>query len=77
MDTLEKLEERINKALAIIERLSEENKTIKVENDSLKKELTESCSKLAEFEAMESERSERIKGKLNNILEKLGTLEQM
>lgn len=77
MDTLEKLEEKINRALALIEKLTEENKTLKFENESLKRELNETKSRLSKVESLDSERSEKIKGKLNNILEKLGALEQI
>jgi len=77
MDTLEKLEEKINKALALIEKLTEENKSFKAENESLRKDLAEAKSKLTKLESQESERAEKIKGKLNNILEKLGALEQI
>jgi len=77
MDTLEKLEEKINRVLALIERLTEENKTLKSENESLKRELSETKSRLSKVESLDLERSEKMKGKLNNILEKLGALEQI
>ena len=77
MDTLEKLEERINKALALIERLTEENKALKTENGNLKSELSEVRDKKAQLESLELERSDKIKTKLNNILNKLETLDQI
>ncbi len=77
MDTLERLEEKINKALALIEKLTEENKFLKSENEALKKELNDTKSRFEKMELAETERSAKIKGKLNNILEKLGALEQI
>ena len=77
MDTLEKLEERINKALSLIEKLTEGNKVLKVENENLKSELTEVKSKMAQMESLELERSDKIKTKLNSILNKLENLEQV
>jgi len=77
MDTLEKLEERINKALSLIEKLTEGNKVLKVENENLKSELTGVKSKMAQMESLELERSDKIKTKLNSILNKLENLEQV
>ncbi len=77
MDTLEKLEERINKALNLIEKFTEENKVLKAENENLKSELAEVKSKMAQMESLELERSDKIKTKLNIILNKLGNLEQV
>ena len=77
MDTLEKLEERINKALNLIEKLTEGNKVLKVENENLKSELTGVKSKMAQMESLELERSDKIKTKLNSILNKLENLEQV
>lgn len=77
MDTLEKLEDRINKALSLIEKLTEGNKVLKVENENLKSELTGVKSKMAQMESLELERSDKIKTKLNSILNKLENLEQV
>ncbi|UCD16905.1 MAG: cell division protein ZapB [Candidatus Zixiibacteriota bacterium] len=77
MDTLEKLEEKISKALTMIDRLKDENSTLKGENNQLKKELDEARSRLNEIERGESEKSEKIKGRLNTILSKLDALEQV
>ncbi|MCX6828361.1 MAG: hypothetical protein NT002_03665 [candidate division Zixibacteria bacterium] len=77
MDTLEKLEERINKALNLIEKLTEGNKVLKVENENLKSELIGVKSKMAQMESLELERSDKIKTKLNSILNKLENLEQV
>ena len=77
MDTLEKLEEKITKAVALIERLTLEKNAISEENSRLRAQLAEIESKLARIETADSGKSDRIKTKLNGILEKLGTLEQM
>jgi FtsZ-binding cell division protein ZapB len=77
MDTLEKLEERINKALSLIEKLSNENRTLKAENEELKRELAVIRDEFAKLERAESERSAKAKAKLDGILEKLGALERI
>ncbi|MEW6014407.1 MAG: cell division protein ZapB [Candidatus Zixiibacteriota bacterium] len=76
MDALERLEERINKAVALIDKLKEENQILKSEKDRLGKELAEAKARLTELERKESERADAIKTKLGNILDKLGMLEQ-
>ncbi|HDL03819.1 MAG: hypothetical protein DRP46_03085 [Candidatus Zixiibacteriota bacterium] len=76
MDTLEKLEEKITKAVTLIERLNAEKKSLMEENGRLKEKLTKTEARLSEIEKNESERSEKMKSKLGNILDKLGTLEQ-
>jgi FtsZ-binding cell division protein ZapB len=77
MEAFEKLEEKINKAVALIDKLSDENKLIKSENDSLKKELAEAKSKMVNLERSEAERADTVKEKLNNIMNKLGALDQL
>jgi regulator of replication initiation timing len=77
MDTLEKLEEKIAKAVSLIEKLSEENKTLSAENKKLKARLADVESKLASIETGETDRADRIKSKLNGILDKLEILEQI
>ena len=76
MDTLEKLEEKITKAVTLIEKLTAEKKSLMEDNGRLKEQLTEAQAKLSEMEKSESERSEKMKNKLGNILDKLGSLEQ-
>lgn len=77
MDALERLEERINKAVALIDKLKEENEILKNEKDRLAKDLSETRSRLTELERKDAERVEAIKTKLGNILDKLGMLEQV
>lgn len=77
MDTLEKLEEKITKAVTLIEKLTAEKKSLMEDNGRLKEQLTEAQAKLSEMEKSESERSEKMKNKLGNILDKLGSLEQI
>ena len=76
MDTLEKLEERINKAVTLIDKLREENHLLKSDKDFLHKDLAETKARLAQLESIEAERADAIKTKLGNILDKLGMLEQ-
>jgi len=77
MDTLEKLEEKINKAVALIDKLNKENGILIDENGQLKKRLSEAESKIAEMEKNENEKAEVVKSRLNGILDRLGTLEQI
>lgn len=77
MDALERLEERINKAVALIDKLKEENEILKNEKDRLTKDLLETRSRLMELERKDAERADAIKTKLGNILDKLGMLEQV
>ena len=76
MDALEKLEERINKAVSLIDKLKEENQLLKSERDRLASELKETKARLGQLESTEAERADAIKTKLGNILDKLGVLEQ-
>jgi len=76
MDALEKLEERINKAVSLIDKLKEENQLLKSERDHLASELKETKARLGQLESQEAERADAIKTKLGNILDKLGVLEQ-
>jgi FtsZ-binding cell division protein ZapB len=77
MDTLEKLEEKINKALALIEKLTTDNRILKEDNERLKKELSESKVKAADLERQENERSEKVRERLGSILNKLDNLEKI
>ncbi len=76
MDALERLEERINKAVALIDKLKEDNQILKNEKDRLGKELAETKACLMELERKDAERADAIKTKLGTILDKLGMLEQ-
>jgi FtsZ-binding cell division protein ZapB len=77
MDTLEKLEEKINKARALIEKLTTDNRILKEDNERLKKELSESKVKAADLERQENERSEMVRERLGSILNKLDNLEKI
>ncbi|MBN2227783.1 MAG: cell division protein ZapB [candidate division Zixibacteria bacterium] len=77
MDALEMLEAKITKALDMIEKLKEENGVLKKENRTLKTQLDEARSRLTVLEQSEQEKTEKIKGRLSHILEKLDALEQV
>ncbi len=77
MDTLEKLEQKINTALNLVERLSEENKTLKTENRNLSSELEKAKAELGSSRIEKNEQADRIKGRLSSILDKLDQLEQV
>ena len=76
MDSLEKLEERINRAVALIEKLTSEKKSLMDNNSRIENELSELKSKLAALEKLERGKAEKVKEKLNNIIGKLNLLEQ-
>nr|MBN2278048.1 cell division protein ZapB [candidate division Zixibacteria bacterium] len=77
MDTLEKLEEKINKAVALIDKLNQENGHLIDENKRLKTQLTETESRITRMEKEENEKSETVKRRLSSILDRLGNLEQL
>jgi len=76
MDTLEKLEEKISKAVALIEKLKDDNNRLAGENSELKQKLIDYESRLSEIEKSTGEKSEKIKDRLGNILDKLEVLEK-
>jgi FtsZ-binding cell division protein ZapB len=76
MDSLEKLEEKITKAVALIEKLNGEKKALSEKNGQLENELSQLKSKLSKMEKLDSGRAEKVKEKLNNIIGKLNLLEQ-
>ncbi len=76
MDSLEKLEEKITRAVALIEKLTSDNKGLTEKNSLLLNELSELKSKLAATEKLESSKVEKVRDKLNNIIGKLNLLEQ-
>ena len=70
MDTLEILEDKINKAVALIDKLSSENEILAKENEQLK-------TNLSAAKKINQDKSEKVKDKLSNILDKLGKLDQI
>jgi regulator of replication initiation timing len=76
MDSLAKLEEKITKAVALIEKLNGEKKAMTEKNDRLETELSQLKSKLNEMEKLDSSRAEKVKEKLSNIIVNLNLLEQ-
>jgi FtsZ-binding cell division protein ZapB len=76
MDSFEKLEEKITRAVALIEKLNGEKKALTEKNSRLENELSQLKSKLNEMEKLDSSRAEKVKEKLSNIIGKLNLLEQ-
>ncbi len=76
MDTFEKLEKKIIKAVALIDKLAVENQGFAEKNKQLDGELADLREKLAELESKEKEISETVKIKVGSILKRLETLEQ-
>ena len=77
MDSFKELEEKIVRAVTFIDKLTEENKLLADENSALKNKLTEYGDRLAEMEKTDSDRSEKVKDKLNGLIGKLNLLEQI
>jgi regulator of replication initiation timing len=77
MESFEKLEEKITRAITLIEKLNEDNKRLADENRQLKLRLSETEKRLALIEKGEVEKAEKIKEKLGHILGKLEILEQV
>lgn len=76
MDSLGKLEEKITKAVALIEKLTNDNNVLMEKNGQLNNELSELKSKLAAADKLQGSRAEKVRDKLNNIIGKLNLLEQ-
>ena len=77
MDNFSLLEERIKKAIEVIDRLNAENRSLLEENSRMKEELSKIHAKLVSLETKDREISDTVKLKLNNILNRLTVLEQI
>jgi len=75
--TLELIENKIKKAVDLIDHLNDENKILSEENNRLKKELSEIQARLSEMEGREREVADSVKIKLGNIVNRLATLERL
>ena len=76
-DSMKLLEEKIGKAIALVDKLNAENETFLKENEKLKAELSKLRSEMDSIEAREKDRSEKVKTTLNSILQRLEALEQL
>ena len=83
MSSFAKLEERITKAVAHIEKLTEarqqleeENKRLRAQVADLEEELKRQQAAVARLEEESSEVSERIKEKIEGLLSKITSYEQ-
>jgi FtsZ-binding cell division protein ZapB len=83
LDALNKLEERISKAIAHIEKLTstkreleEDNKQLKDKLVELEKELKAKSSRLESLEKESGKISEKVKEKVEGLLNKINNYEQ-
>jgi FtsZ-binding cell division protein ZapB len=83
LDSLDKLEERISKAVAHIEklndvrkRLEEDNKQLIEKVDRLEKELKAQKELAANLEKQSTAVSERVKEKVEGLLDRIDSYEQ-
>ena len=76
-DNLRLLEEKIGKAIELVDKLSTENDSYIQENEQLKAELTKLRTEMNDFKVRDKKKSEKVKTKLNSILLKLENLEQL
>jgi len=75
--TLDIIENKIKKAVDLIDHLNDENKILADENLELRKELAELKAKFSEAESHKREIADSVKIKLGNIVNRLTTLERM
>ncbi len=76
-DSMKLLEEKIGKAIELVDKLSSENESFINENEQLKAELAELRMDMENIEERDRKKSEKAKAKLNSLLQKLENLEQL
>lgn len=76
-DSMKLLEEKIGKAIELVDKLSTENESYCKENEQLKAELAKLRIEMGEIEVSDRKKSEKVKTKLNGLLLKLEKLEQL
>ncbi len=76
-DSMKLLEEKIGKAIELVDKLSTENDSFIQENEQLKAELRKLRIEMNEIEDRDRQKSEKVKIKLNAILLKLENFEQL
>lgn len=76
-DSMKLLEEKIGKAIELVDKLSLENESFINENEQLKAELTKLRMDMGNLEERDRKKSEKVKAKLNSLLQKLENLEQL
>lgn len=76
-DYLKRLEEKINKAIEHIERLTLENQDLQAERDRLRASLKERQGELSQIRLEERERSSEVRAKIRSILHKVDSLNDL
>ena len=74
-DSMKLLEEKVGKAIELVDKLTAENETFIAENEQLKAEIAELKSEIDGLVKNDRERSEKVKTKLGSLLKKLEELE--
>jgi len=76
-DSMKLLEEKVGKAIELVDKLTSENKSFAVENKQLRAEVKKLKEEISGLEKNDRDRSEKVKAKLNGLLKRLEDLEQL
>ncbi len=76
-DKFQLLEEKVDKVIALLEKLKTENKLLKEENNRLQAELHEVKVSFAQYKTVHADQSNSIKEKLTSVLNRVQELEQI
>jgi len=71
------LEEKIGRAIELVDKLTAENESYVAKNEQLKAELAKLKTEIDRMEKNDKDRSEKVKTKLNSLLQRLEMLEQL
>jgi len=76
-DSMKLLEEKIGRAIELVDKLTAENESYVAKNEQLKAELAKLKTEIDRMEKNDKDRSEKVKTKLNSLLQRLEMLEQL
>ena len=76
-DSMKLLEEKVGKAIELVDKLTSENKSFVVENRQLKAEVKMLKEEISGLKINDRDRSEKVRAKLNSLLKRLEDLEQL